>query len=84
MLFNAYERLFNAVYEKLLVYYEKLHKICGKKVDLGLWVVLKHVYEHVLSLRAILDNLSISINESITPVTTNLLKIYRNVCTQSK
>ena len=84
-LFNAYERLFNAVYEKLLVYYEKLHKICGNKVDLGLWVVLKHVREHVLSLRAILDNLSnpISINESINPVTTNLLKMYRNVCTQA-
>ncbi len=45
--------------------------------------MLKHVYEHVLSLRAILDNLPISINESINPVTTNLLKIYRNVCTQA-
>ena len=82
-LFNAYERLFNAVYEKLLVCYEKLHKICGNKVDFGLWVVLKHVCEHVLSLRAILDNLPISINETINPVTTNLLKIYRNVCTQT-
>ncbi len=40
------------------------------------------MFEHVLSLRPILDNLPISINESINPVTTNLLKIYRNVCTQ--
>ncbi len=62
---------------------KKLHKICGNKVDLGLLVVLKHVCEHVLSLRAILDNLPISINESINPVTTNLLKIYCNVCTQT-
>ena len=85
MLFNAYERLFNAlyIYEKLLVCYEKLHKICGNKDDLGLFVVLKHVCEHVLSLRAILDNLPISINESINPVITNLLKIYCNVCTQT-
>ncbi len=83
MLFNAYERLFNALYEKLLVCYEKLHKICGNKVDLGLFVVLKHVCEHVLSLRAILDNLPIPINESINPVITNLLKIYRKVCTQT-
>ncbi len=83
MLFNAYERLFNALYEKLLVCYEKLHKICSNKVDLGLFVVLKHVCEHVLSLRAILDNLPISINESINPAITNLLKIYRNVCTQT-
>ncbi len=61
MLFNAYERLFNAVYEKLLVCYEKLHKIC-------LWVVLKHVREHVLSLRAILGNLPVCMNESINPI----------------
>ena len=83
MLFNAYERLFNALYEKLMVCYEKLHKICDNKVDLGLFVVLKHVREHVFSLRAILDNLPISINESINPVLTNLLKVYRNVCTQT-
>ncbi len=82
-LFNAYERLFNALYEKLMVCYEKLHKICDNKVDLGLFVVLKHVREHVFSLRAILDNLPISINESINPVLTNLLKVYRNVCTQT-
>ena len=75
MLFNAYERLFNALYEKLLECYEKLYKTCGNKVDLGLFVLLKHAREHVLSLRAILDNLLISI--------TNLLKIYRNVCTQT-
>ncbi len=75
MLFNAYERLFNALYEKLLECYEKLHKTCGSKVDLGLFVLLKHAREHVLSLRAILDNLLIPI--------TNLLKIYRNVCTQT-
>ncbi len=83
MLFNAYERLFNALYEKLLECYEKLHKTCGNKVDLGLFVLLKHAREHILSLRAILDNLLISISESINPVITNLLKIYRNVCTQT-
>ncbi len=83
MLFNAYERLFNALYEKLLVCYEKFHKICDNKVDLGLFVVLKHVCEHVFSLRAILDSLPISINESINPVLTNLLKVYRNICTQT-
>ncbi len=53
-LFNAYQMLFNALYEKLLECYEKLHKICGNKVDLGLFVVLakqrKHALEHVLSL----------------------------------
>ncbi len=83
MLFNAYERLFNALYEKLMVCYEKLHKICDNKVDLGLFVVLKHVREHVFTLRAILDSLPISINESTNPVLTNLLKVYRNVCTQT-
>ena len=61
--------------------YEKLCKICDNKVDLGLFVVLKHVREHVLSLRAILDNLPIY--ESINPDLTNLLKVYRNVCTQT-
>ncbi len=70
-LFNAYQMLFNALYEKLLECYEKLHKIFGNKVDLGLFVVLtKHALEHVLSLRAILDNLLISISESINPVIT--------------
>ncbi len=54
-----------------------------QNLDLGLWVVLKHVREHVLSLRAILDNLPISINDSKNPVAANLLKIYRNVCTQT-
>ncbi len=54
---------------------EKLHKICSNKVDLDLFVVLKHAREHVLSLRAILDNLLISIGESINPVITNLLYI---------
>ena len=84
MLFNVYERLFNVLYEKLLECYEKLHKICSNKVDLGLLVVLtKHALEHLLSLRAILDNLLISISESINPVITNLIKIYRNVCTQT-
>ena len=84
MLFNAYERLFNALYEKLLECCEKLHKIFGHKVDLGLFVVwTKHALEHVLSLRAILDNLLISISESINPVISNLIKIYRNVCTQT-
>ena len=37
----------------------------------------------MLSLQAILDNLPMSINESINPVITNLLKIYRNVCIQT-
>ncbi len=32
---------------------------------------------------SLLDNLLISISESINPVITNLLKIYRNVCTQT-
>ncbi len=84
MLMKDYSMLY--MHEKLLVCYEKLHKVCGNKVDLGLWVVLKHVREHVLSLRAILDNLSnpISINESINPVTTDLLKMYRIVCKASK
>ena len=83
MLFNAYERLFNAIYEKLLVCYEKFDKMCDNKVDLGLSVVLKRVSEHVFSLPAVLDNLPISINESINLVLTNLLKVYRNVCTQT-
>ncbi len=82
-LFNAYQRLFNALYEKLMLCYEKLYKVCDNKVDLGLFVVLKHVHEHVLSLRVILDSLPISINESINPVLTNLLKVYRNVYTQT-
>ena len=71
MLFNAYEKAFCC------------HKVCGNKVDLGLFVLLKHAREHVLSLQAILDNLLISISESINPVITNLLRIYCNVCTQT-
>ena len=46
-------------------------------------MVLKHVCERVLSFRDTLENLLISISESINPVITNLLKIHRNVGTQT-